>query len=140
MPTFEVQYFEPDGIPHIVTISPVLSVEELRNFDDLNFVPLIASAIIDRVIRRVQEYNGWSRAKCGARITGILNATNNNDNKTFDKFQHLIQIDPPTIFYIIDRLVQSEVDVEIYNLDWTFTIDVNSLMDGAGGSFPIPSW
>lgn len=140
MPTFDVDYFEPDGIPHMVTISPVLELHEVNNFDELDFVPLLVPVIIDSVIQRVQAYNGWSRARCGARIKGILNATNNTDNKTWDIFQHLIQITEDTIYYIIDRLAQSDVDVEIYNLDWTFTIDVNSLLNGAGGTFPIPSW
>lgn len=140
MPTFEVEYFEPDGIPHMVTISPVLALGELENFDEMAFVVDVAAAIIDRVIRRVQAYNGWSRARCGARITGILNATNHADNKTWDIFQHLIQITPGTILYVLERLAQSEVAVEVFNLDWTFTIDINSLMEGAGGTFPIPSW
>lgn len=140
MPTFEVEFFEPDGIPHMITISPILELAEIGNFDELDFVPLLAPAIIDAVIERVSRYNNWDRQRCLTRITGILNATNHADNKTWDIFRSLADITEDTIFYILDRLSQSDVDVEIYNLDWTFTIDVNSLINGAGGTFPIPSW
>lgn len=140
MPAFETTVFEPDGIPHMVTVTPILGLDELVDFDELEFADLLPPMIIDAVIERVMTYNGWSRARCLARITGILNATNNADNKTWDIFQHLVQITPITILNVMDRLAQSDVEVELYNLDWTFTIDVNSLLDGAGGSFPIPSW
>lgn len=140
MPAFETAVFEPDGIPHMVTVTPLLSIDEIEDFDELEFADLLPSIIIDAVIERVMSYNNWSRARCLARITGILNATNNADNKTWDIFQHLIEITPVTILNVMDRLAQSDVEVELYNLDWTFTIDVNSLIDGAGGSFPIPSW
>ena len=140
MPAFEVTSFEPDGIPHMITVTPLLTLEEINDFDELEFAGILHSMIIDSVIERVQPYNRGSRARILARITGILNATNNADNKTWDIFQHLIRITPETIINVMERLAQSEVNVELYNLDWTFTIDVNSLMEGAGGSFPIPSW
>lgn len=140
MPAFDVTPFEPDGIPHMITVTPLLEVDEIRDFDELEFAGLLPGMIIDAVIERVMPYNGWSRARCLARITGILNATNNADNKTWDIFQHLVQITPQTILNVMDRLAQSDVNVELYNLDWTFTIDLNSLMNGAGGTFPIPSW
>src|SRR6476619_543755 len=140
MPAFETSTFEPDGIPHIITVTPLLILEEIEDFDQLELANILPGMIIDSVVERVQSYNHWTRARCLARIKGILNATNNADNKTWDKFQHLVQITPQTILGVLQRLAQSNVNVELYNLDWTFTIDVNCLMDGAGGTFPIPSW
>ena len=140
MPAFQTTTFEPDGIPHIITISPILSLEEIEDFDELELAAILPGIIIDAVIERVQSFNQWSRARCLARITGILNATNNADNKTWDIFQHLVQITPQTILGVLQRLAQSGVDIELYNLDWTFTIDLNCLINGAGGTFPIPSW
>lgn len=140
MPAFETITFEPDGIPHMITVTPILTLEEIEEFDELEFAALLPGLIIDSVIERVQAYNQWTRARCLARISGSLNATNNADNKTWDKFQHLIQITPATILDVMAKLAQSDVEVELYNLDWTFTIDPNSLLNGAGGTFPIPTW
>jgi hypothetical protein len=143
MPRFIVTPYEPDGIPHMVTVRPVLTAQELAgyNFDEeLKLMIDLQLAITDAVVKRVQRYNRWSTARCLTRIRGILNATNAADNKTWDVFQNLIELTPETLWDITDRLAQSEVEVEIFNLDWTFTIDVNSLLEGAGGSFPIPTW
>ena len=140
MPVFETVTFEPDGIPHMITVTPVLTLQEIEDFDEIVFAELLPGVIIDSVIERVQAYNQWDRNRCLDRITGMLNATNNADNKTWDIFDNLRNIDIATILNVMERLAQSEVDVELYNLDWTFTIDPNSLLNGAGGKFPIPSW
>jgi len=140
MPTFEVTQFEPDNIPHIITVIPILSLTEEQTVGDLEFANLISGVIIDTVYKRVHRYNGWSRAKCFAKVSGILSATNYTDNKTFDVFGHLIQVNSQKIFEIMQAVVQSNTDLRIFDLDWIFTIDINSLMTGSGGDFPIPGW
>lgn len=138
---FEVDPFEPDGIPHMITISPILELEEVRDFDmDIDFVPMLAPAIVDAVIARVRLYNGWSRQRILTRIAGMLNATNNVTNKTWDRLESLRNLTETTIYNIMDKITQSNDNIEVYNLDWTFTIDINSLLEGAGGTFPIPAW
>lgn len=140
MPAFEITHFQPDGIPHMVTVTPILSLEDIEEFNEEAFALILNGMIIDSVVEVVQAYTRWSRERIIVRIKGILNATNNADNKTWDIFQNLIRITPQTILDVLERLAQSNVAVELYNLDWTFTIDVNSLMEGAGGTFPIPAW
>lgn len=140
MPRFEVTNYEPDNIPHIITVSPILDLEHGETIEDLELATLVSGVVIDSVYRRVHRYLGWSKAKCLSRVSGILSATNYSNNKTFDIFGHLIEVRPQKIFEIMQAVVQSSDTVEIYELDWSFTIDVNSLINGAGGDFPIPSW
>jgi hypothetical protein len=138
MATFEVEYYEPDDIPHIVTITPVY--EGVDNITDMHFASLIAGSIINRIVERVSNYNGWSRNRILLRVSGILNATNYTNNKTYDEFSTLGDINTETVLSIFEKVSQSNDTVQIYDLTWSFTIDVNSLMVGAGGRFNPPSW
>ena len=138
MATFEVEYYEPNDIPHIITITPI--VENDNSISDLHFASLIAGSLIDRVVERVARYNGWSRNRILLRVSGILNATNFTNNKTFDEFNSLGEISTNTIFGIFETVIESNDQVQIYDLAWSFTIDLNSLMIGAGGRFTPPSW
>ena len=140
MVRFEVETFEPEGVPHIITLTPLMDFEDGEIYDDLYFSGRLADALVDAVSLIVGEFNGWNRAQCLERVQGVLNATNNTDNKTWDIFRSLGDIDNNSILFILFRLTQSNATLEGYNLDWSFTIDTNSLMIGAGGTFPIPPW
>lgn len=134
---FEVEYHDSDGEPHIVLL---MYSYRNRNIDFSRVTEFIAASIVDRVINRIQRYNGMPRNVILKNVGGYINGNNNGSNKSFNEFSSLKDVTSQAIEDIFEKIIESNDLVEIFDIEWQFTIDPNTLIFGAGGSFPIPKW
>lgn len=134
---FEVEYHDSDGAPHIVFLRYSFSN---RDIDFSRVTSFIAASIVDRVISRIQDYNGMPRHSILKNVGGYINGQNTSADKSFNEFSSLKDITSQAIEDIFEKIIQSNDSVEIFDIEWQFTIDPNTTIYGAGGNFPIPKW
>lgn len=140
MVAFKVSYYENDGIPHVVYLENVYQVGD-ENLPELNHARTISASIIDNVLTRIQRYNGWSRQRGLHRVNGFISADNDGgNNSSFEEVARLGDLNDLAIMEIFKNIAQSNDKIGIYDLSWSFVIDPNCLISGAGGKFPVPGW
>jgi hypothetical protein len=135
---------ENSTIPNIVTVRPILSGAGGNSLDIL-FAGL-APSIVDAVVNAVRNYNPvWSRYRVVERTRGKLLATNEvNGNMTgfTAGFNSLEEITPEVLADIFLQIQQSNADVLITDIEWSFIISPNSITVGGAPDQRVkpPSW
>lgn len=140
-PTYLVNIETGAGIPHVISVRPFLPAGR-RAFNEQRVVELLAAEIRNQTNQAVREYTGWSANRVNQRVTGYLQAYNlqNGGNHTHDELANLADLNTEMIMDIIGRLQQSNEDLFIFDLEWRFTIDPNSIVVGGNKNVRIPSF
>lgn len=133
---------EGSAVPHIVTVRPILSGAGGNSLDIL-FAGL-APSIIDTVINAVRNYNPtWSRYRVMNTVRGKLVA-NNEVNGTMTGFtagfSNLDEITAEVLADIFLQIQQSNVDILITDIEWSFLISPNSITVGGAQRVKPPVW
>ena len=140
-PSFQSNVESPQGIPHVINVRAILPGNQ-RNYDELRIAGLLASHIRDLVRTSAARYTRWSSSRINSRINGFLTATNLNNATvhTFDELTHLRDLTGQVILDVMEKLQRSEVDVSIFQLEWRFTINPNSLIAGGNRDVRMPQY
>lgn len=112
--------------------------------DDLLATRGIGPCIIEELHYRMMVYNYWNRVFVNQAISGYLSASNyvNGTLKVYKKkINSVSELRDGRIFEeVIEDIQESNLDVTITDLEWTFSIDPASLLVGSGGKVVRPSW
>lgn len=135
VPTYIVDIERARGLPHVVTVRP--QIEPGARFDELRVAALLAAQIRVSVVDAVRAAGVNPR-----RVRGFLQALNlhNGGNHTHDDVFTLTSLTGEEILDIISRLQQSNDDIFIFDLEWRFTIDPNSIRAGGNREVHLPSF
>jgi len=130
------------AIPHIVNVRPILSGRGGNSLDIL-FAGL-APAIIDAVVNAVRSFNPtWSRLRVIESVRGKLIANNEINGSTTGftaGFSDLEEINSDALADIFLQIQQSNLDILITDIEWSFLISPNSIVAGGAQRIKPPSW
>jgi len=138
-----VQYFG-DGadMPHIITVRPIITGGRPSNLETI--FNELAPTIIDRVVFAIRNYNStWSRERIIREVRGRLVANNEIDGNTTGytaSFTTLDSITPEALDEVFMKIQQSNSDILITDIEWSFLIAPDSIMIGGSGRVKPPSW
>lgn len=138
-----VQYFgEGSNIPHIVTLRPILSGRGIGDLDSI-FIRL-APRIVRAVIDAVGNYHPtWTIERSMREIEGRLVATNEMDGNSVGftaSFSILEDITPDSLAEIFMQIQQSNADILITDIEWSFLINPTSIAVGGSPKVKPPFW
>lgn len=130
------------GRPTAVTVRVVQTW--LGRVHELEAARNVANCIVSGVYVVVKAYKRWSIDEINQRVVGWLSATNivNGTLKVYEKkITDLSALfDGTACEAILLNIQQSNVDIYLTDLEWTFSIDPRSFIAGSGGNFRKPSW
>lgn len=136
IPAYNVQIEMGGGLPHVIIVRPLLPLGRAA-FDELRVASLLAAQI------RASTRDALRAARINPRrVSGYLQAYNLNagGNNTFDEIVHLQDLNGNQIMDVIAKLQQSSEDIFIFDLEWRFTIDPNSITVGGARKVHLPSF
>jgi len=100
----------------------------------------IANTLKYTVIRAVQNYRPWLRRNI-LNIHGVLEGVSLETNRSkAAEFTPLRSIDGELISLIIEYIHESRDDVQLFELEWIFTIPAATFIRGGHGGPRIPTW
>lgn len=140
-PTFLLDVSTTDaGVPRSVTIRPMLIAG--AQVDIMDVYNTIALTLRNRTVNAIRQHTGWSANQVNERINGMLKMENLGDQRhAHTENVRLGELDGAEVSEIFDRasgivyltLGQgSNSNLTIYEVEWTYWINPNSLLVGAG--------
>lgn len=148
--TFEVLVDSPNGVPHIVSVRPILdgTGAELATIETI--ADQIAKQIRQKVQQEVRNYNGWHHNTTNARVQGFLvgmniqtgdaTADDNSRRVQTDVFPRLRDLKGDDILNIVELIQQSQTNVTITDVEFRYTIVPQSIVAGSSPNVKIPNW
>ena len=127
--------------PHIITFKPILTGGE--NVSDEEAQRTLAPSLLDAVTRQIRTFRPtWNNQRILA-TDGVLRGVNNSTDRGVGisrYINNLNEITFETLADIFDDMIQSDSDLDMYQIEWSFTIPPNIFVAGAGGEPVIPKW
>jgi hypothetical protein len=139
LPTYtsEVQYGQ-SGLPKAVVVRPITTPE---SDNETALSRHLAGVIRQRVQAAVQQYTNWSTYRTNGNTRGVLVGTNLDDEQTSTAIHvnRLSSLTGKRIFDEFANIHQSNRELRISDVEWTFHIDIGSFFEG-GGRVVKPKW
>lgn len=136
---FNVSSSFQNGNLHFITMTPVLSAASLPD-DESALVNEYARSLRSTIVYQLMRHTNWNEDRARSNVSGYLTVTTNDVNYSTLAVGRLENLNEASITDLLERIQQSETELEIGQLTWTFTFDPNVFRQGAGGSVKKPKW
>lgn len=134
------------GYPIRVVIRAIENGAQYQRYSDLHRREMLASVLKEEVIRQVLAYRQtqtypWNRARA-TRVMGYLQGIN-LDNAASHITTNALRISDLTTSFmdeIMDAIHESNMDIDLLDIEWSFIIDPNSILAGGASLVKPPPW
>ena len=134
--TYRVERFD-DGLPHVIEIRAVQRGGQDRHDDGTIFATL-ADTLRETVVRVVRSHLRWHSNRVRDHLRGTLYATDihtgnaaNDNDELRSRVALLHNLNREKMEILMGILNESARNITIYDIEWRFVIDPNSLRVGA---------